>query len=189
MKLLRLITASSLFIAHLAMASTPVETKLFLMTKSYNPQNIMVINASLDEDCKFVSSNDQYLSFYWLMDGKTRKPVNSLIIDNIYERFQFNGVNDNATSFSSTLGDLKELKHDLNDPSITVTSMRSGDTCKVRSVLQLGPKDNNRKLSLEKIYCDVSKNIVGIPNGCKYLELKGTDVETGDSLTARYNKK
>ena len=87
------------------------------------------------------------------------------------------------------MNDLNDLKNDLEDISLETSSTFINGNCKVKTIIKLGPSAKYRKLNLKRTYCEVSTNWVGIPNGCKFLELSGKDDDTGEDLKVRFNKK
>jgi hypothetical protein len=170
------------------------EKRLFTMEKNYNPENIMVIHTQTDADCKFVTSRknseNNFVEFYWMMNhGPETKEVHPSIRSEIKNRVSFQGMNERKDSFRLRLNDLKELKHDLPDTNMEVTAEILGGGCIIKSSLALGASARYRKLELQKSYCDVSKNFLGIPNGCNYLELSGRDAANGETLKIRFNRK
>lgn len=169
------------------------EQKLFTMEKNYNQENLMIIHTQTDKDCKFIkstkNSEGNYLEFYWLMNGKDRKEVHPLIRTEIKSRVQFQEVDAGRDSFKVKLNDLTEVKHDLVDTSMEVVSDIVNGKCTVKSVLNLGPSGKYRKMDLNRTYCNVSKNLVGVPNGCTYLLLEGTDMATGEKLSVKFMKR
>lgn len=184
----------SLSLISLNAYSQSVERRLLTMEKSYNPENIMVIHTQTDRDCKFVASqknNDKnYLEFYWIMDnGRSIKEVHSKIRNEIQDRLRFKGINSTRDSFRIQMNDLNELRHDLTDISMEITSEVVGGKCGVKSIMTLGASSRYRKMNLKRTYCDVSKNFVGIPNGCHYLELEGSDIDSGEIFKVRFRKK
>ena len=166
-----------------------MERKLFTLEKTYNPQNIMVIHAITDSNCRFVSRANQYLDFYWLINGNTRKEVHEMIRSTVQERVKFIGIHANRESFRLTMNDLKEVDHDLTDKTLEVVSIMSNGICQVKSLLNLGPSGRYRRMDLKRTFCEVSTNFVGLPNGCKTLELQGVDADTGTPLKVKFKKK
>jgi hypothetical protein len=176
-------------IAQMTFAQAAVEKKLFTMEKNYHAENLMVINSQIDDRCKFVSKNSEYIDFYWLMNGKTRKEIHPMIRSQIQEKVKFSGINNQHDIFKIRLNDLSGLKHDLEDISMEVSSAIINGACQVKSVLKLGPSAKYRKLNLKRTYCEVTTNFVGIPDGCKFLELQGSDADTGELLKVRFSSK
>jgi hypothetical protein len=186
---LKLITTCAFFILQTAFANESIEQRLFTIEKNYNPENVLIIKTQTDDNCKFVKTQDQYLGFYWLMGGTVKKEIHSLILSQIKEKVKFVGINENDDSFKVKMNDLNDLKNDLEDISLETSSAFINGNCKVKTILKLGPSAKYRKLNLKRTYCEVSKNLIGIPNGCKFLELSGTDDDTGENLKVRFNKK
>jgi hypothetical protein len=165
-----------LFTIHLiipkAFSQDFVERKLFVMEKNFHTANIMVISARTDQQCKFVSQNNEYMDFYWLMDGIERKKIHPLIRRKIQEKVKFISVNIHRDSF----------KMAMNDITMEVSSSINNGVCRILSVLKLGASLQFRKIHLARTYCEVTTNLFGIPNGCKFINLQGTDAETGSDL-------
>ena len=186
---LKLIITSAILLTQIGHAADIAEKKIFTMEKSYNPENILVIGTQTDENCKFVTKNEEYLDFYWLMNGQTRKEIHSLIRSQIQGRVHFVGINKTLDLFNVKMNDLNELKNDLDDVNLEISSAVVNGECQVKSVIKLGPSANYRKLNLKRTYCEVSKNFLGIPNGCKFLDLQGVDNDTDEKLSVRFNQK
>lgn len=165
------------------------EQNLFTMEKSYNPENIMVIHTNTDKDCKFINGKKDLIDFYWLMNGKERKPVHSMIRSGVEERVQVTQVSSQRDQFKVKLNDLSEVKHDLEDPSLEVISEYRDGECQVKSILTLGASHKYRKVDITRTYCEVTSNFLGIPNGCKYLDLEGEDIDSGEAISVRFKKK
>lgn len=159
------------------------------MEKSYNSENIMVIHTRTDDECKFPEKKKDMIDFYWLINGKNRKPVHSMIRSGVEERIQVNGISSKGDFFKVQLTDLSEVKHDLADPVLEIKSEISEGECEVKAILTLGSSHKYRKINLQKTYCEVTTNFMGIPNGCKFLELQGVDIDNGESVSVIYKKK
>jgi hypothetical protein len=186
---LKLIIASAILICQGAYALESNEQRLFTMEKSYHADNILTINALTDENCNFVQTADQYLGFYWLMSGTTKKEIHPLILKNIKEKVTFVSINEKFDSFKVRLNDLNDLKNDLEDILLETSSSIINTECKVKTIIKLGPSANYKKLNLKRTFCEVTTNFFGIPNGCKFLELSGKDDDTGADFKVRFNKK
>lgn len=170
-------------------ASESIQRKLFTLEKSMNSENILLIHTQTDENCKFVSNHNGYVDFYWLMDGETKKEVHSMIRSKVAERVKFTGITEDKTSFTVRLNDLSELRTDLEDNKIEVKSEINNGSCEVKSIIKLGASAKYRKMNLKRTYCEVEKNFVGVPKGCKYLDLEGTDIDTNESFKVRFKAK
>lgn len=175
--------------AQTAMAAGSVERKLFTLEKSLNSENILNIHAFTDSDCKFVSGPNGFVDFYWLMDKQNKKEVHPMIRSKVQERVKFLGLNGPKDSFKVRLNDLSEIKHDLEDNNIEVKAEIIAGVCTVKSVIKLGASAKYKKMNLERTYCDVDKNFLGVPSGCTYLELQGKQVDTNEALKARFKGK
>lgn len=172
-------------------ASQVIEKKLFRMDKNYHSENILIISSHVDENCKFIAKDKDYLDLYWLMNGSDtdRKEIAGAIKSGIQKRVQFEGMSSEGNNFKIRMNDLSELKHDLEDTTIDVKSEISGGVCQVKSILKLGPSSKYRKINLKRFYCEVSTNMIGIPKGCKFVELQGNDIDTGELVKVRYKSK
>ena len=177
-----------------AFAQYAGEKRILRLEKSHNPENVVIVHTQTDNNCKFVVSSKNternYVEFYWSMNnGSSKKELHSLIRKEVKGRLSFEGINGTRDSFKIELNDMKEVRHDLSDTSMEVTSEIEGGKCVVKSVMTLGASQKYRKIDLNRVYCDVTTNLVGIPNGCRFLDVEGTDVATGATVKARYLKK
>jgi hypothetical protein len=175
-------------------AFAQMERKLFVVEKNFNPENVLIVHSQTDKDCKFIPSpknaEGNFVEFYWSMNlGRETKEISSTIRGEIKNRFKFLGINPRRDSFRMKLNDLTELQHDLNETSIEVQSEIQNGKCNVKSLLMLGASGKYRKLSLKRIYCDVSKNLLGIPNGCNFISLEGQDADNGEQISIRFKNK
>ena len=112
-----------------------------------------------------------------------------MIRSKVAERVKFVAISDDKTSFIVKLNDLSELRTDLEDNKIEVKSEIVSGNCEVSSVIKLGASAKYKKLNLKRTYCEVDKNFVGVPKGCKYLDLKGVDADTNEVLSVRFKGK
>ena len=185
-----LILTSVILMAQSAFAAnTAIERKLFTLEKSLNSENILFIHTQTDENCKFVANSNGYVDFYWLMDGSQKKQVHPMIRSKVQERVKFVGINEAHDSFKVKLNDLSEIKHDLESNEIEARAEVINGECVVKSVIQLGASAKYIKLDLQRTFCEVEKNMVGIPKGCKYLELAGKNDVTDEGVKARFKGK
>lgn len=158
--------------------------QLFLMEKSHNEENIMVIHSQVNNECQFVG--EKLIDYYWLMDGKKEKRVHAMIKKKIKERLKFEGLSEDKKSFKIQMTDLSEVKHDLDDINIRVVSTNEDGACKVQAILKLGPSKDHKEMVLDKTFCEVKKNLVRVPTGCKHLELIGKDLKTGEEIRVKF---
>lgn len=159
------------------------------MEKSYNSENIMVIHTRTDDECKFPEKKKDLIDFYWLINGKNKKTVHPMIRKGVEERIQVSNISPEGDFFKAKLTDLTEVKHDLPDPALEIKSEVTHGECAVQAILSLGPSQQYRKINLQRTYCEVTTNIMGIPNGCKFLELQGVDIDNGESVSVIFKKK
>lgn len=182
-----------LFPVYPAIPTPKEEVRLFVVEKSKNPQNILVVYTQADPHCRvepLVYGKKTYLfDFYWLMDGTRYKPTHSLIKKHARKRFVPGKQFENQKGFDVRLADLKELDHDLPSDIITITLHRvSNDGCTARVLLPLGPSGDNRTLKIESIYSK-AHTLLGIPIGVHYIELRGRDAKTGQAMMVRFGSK
>lgn len=182
----------SLFIlsAFVVQTAFSAEKELFRINKSYNSQNILIIASQVDSNCKFQPVKNNYYYFYWRMNGVEPKPVDPLIKGTVESRVTFLGINSTKDNFKIRLNDLKEINHDLEDNIIEVRAERINGACSVSSVIKLGPSAQYKDLSLESTFCEVRTNMLGLPNGCSLLELKGKNAaNTSTNLKVSFKGK
>lgn len=183
-----LVLAGALLLTQAASAGQAIERKLFTLEKSLNSENILNVHTHTDENCKFVTKNNEYVDFYWLMDRKTIKQVHPKIRSTVHEKVQFVSINARHDSFKVRLNDLSEIKHDLESNVIEVRAEIINGTCTVNPIIQLGASAKYKKLNLKRTYCEVN-TVMGIPKGCKFLELSGVENTTNEQLKVRFKGK
>lgn len=189
MKASMLLIVCSFMMAVSAHAATSNEKRLFTLEKSVNSENILNIVTTTDENCKFVSATNGYVDFYWLMNKTTLKQVHPMIRSTVQERVKFTGINSRRDVFTVQLNDLSEIRHDLESSTIEARAEINNGKCEVKSVIQLGASSKYKKMNLQRTYCEVTTNLIGIPSGCSTLELSGTDNATGEKLTVKFKGK
>lgn len=170
-------------------AEDSIPKKLFTIEKNYNPENIMIIETQIDNNCKFLNQNNKYLDYYWMMNKTKRKEIHPMIRSQIEEKVKFHGIDNEKNLIKLKLNDFRELKHDLEDILINISATLENGICDVKSILKLGPSSKYRKIDIKRIYCEVSTNLFGIPDGCKFIELSGADADTGEDLKVRFSSK
>lgn len=173
-----------LLVAVMSYAEEENRVQLFLMEKSHNQENIMVIHTSINDACQFVG--DKLIDYYWMMDGKKEKRVHPMIKYKIKERLKFDELSADKKSFKVQMSDLSEVMHDLDDINIKVFSDQTDGSCRVHAILKLGPSKDYKEMILDRTFCEVKKNLVGIPTGCKNLELIGKDSKTGEEIRVKF---
>ena len=162
---------------------------LLIVKKNHNPQNILVLETRTDDACKFIPSAEGPLHFYWLMDGKKRKPVHSMIKLRMKQQIYASNLNEGRDNFELVFKGLKNIKHDLKNVMLHVRAEMQGQQCLVKSILMLGPRHNYYSMDLNEVFCKTTHNLFGVPNGCEYIKLKGTDIASGETIKARFDKK
>jgi len=173
--------------------SASEEVRLFIVEKSKNPQNILVVFTHADQQCRIkpvqYGKNAYLFDFYWLMDGTRYKPTHPLIKKHASRRFVAKEPTEDRKGFDVKLADLKELDHDLPSDIITITLHGASEgRCTARVLLPLGPSADGRNLEIEAIYSK-ARTLLGIPIGVHYIELRGRDAKTGEAITVRFSSK
>ena len=167
---------------------------ILILEKNVNPQNLMVIYTKEDANGRFltdtVNRNRPVVDFYWLMDGKNYKPVNSMIKNEIGKRFDWQLSPTNpATHFVVNLNDLKEVGSDIKDPKIDVYASRGGGSRGVEAQMSLGPSNGNMRIKLTSIHTEGR----AFPPAVYAVILKGEEIvdgkPTGKKVARRYDGK
>jgi hypothetical protein len=178
-----------LLLALTCWAAAPVEQRLFFFEKSYNPNNIMIVYAMMDESCSFIpdpqDASKPLIDFYWLMDRNRYKPTHPLIKKGVRERMIFESFAADRRSFKIKLSELKELDHDLPDSTFEISAGGQPGACTSNTLIKLGKSYGNQVLAVTSVYSEV-KTCLGVPCGAKFVELRGRNAETGKELVARY---
>lgn len=174
-----------------AHATQHQEIRLFVVEKSKNPQNILVIYAHVNPNCEIQSINDGregYLfDFYWMMNGTTFKPTHRLIKKAARKRFEALNITRGGSGFAVRLTDLKELNHDLPSDRIHIAiDPAPRGECRSRVLLNLGPSGDHRTIAIETIYSK-AKTFLGIPIGIHYIEIRGKDSVSGNPISVRFD--
>jgi hypothetical protein len=160
--------------------------------KNVNPQNLMVVYTKVDANGRFqTESADRdrpVLDFYWLMDGKNYKAVNSLIKNEIGKRLEFeSGSGDRTTQFVIKVNDLKEVNSDIKDPKMEVFARGTAGDRDVEAEMVLGPSDGNMRIKLSSIYTEGR----AFPPAVYSVTLKGEEIvngkPTGRKVVRKYN--
>ena len=164
------------------------EHQVFILEKSFNPENIMVFNVHLDAKCQVVfdpaKGHAPKMNIYWLNDRKHYEALTSMYINSLNKTLSIR--QDSANHFHIEALDLGKISHDLPKPVVEVESRRnSKGECEVKGEIQLGAKDQSKVMILHTVYT-VIKTRFGIPVGSKEIHLIGTDKMNGTALTARY---
>jgi len=192
-----LLTAFALRLAAVEVTNIPqigVHQPILIVEKNVHPENLMVVYTKVDADGHFVPDpNDPdrpLLDFYWLMDGKTYKPVNALIKSEIRKRLQLQPASDgDATHFVVSINDLKEVNSDIKQPKVRVSIGGTADDRNVDAEMKLGPSDNNVRIRVSTIHTEGR----AFPPAVYSVTLKGEEVTkgklTGRKVTRKYDAK
>jgi len=162
--------------------------RILTLEKNENPQNILAIYTKLNGACEIEddSKSRPVLDYYWLMDRQRYKPLNLLIRRGVSRRLSL-APQSNKNSFSLNVNDLRELKTDIANPSITVTSRKTDTGCVAQARMQLGPSDGERTLLLTGIYSESSKTFLPPFRKLLSLTLEGIDAKTGEVVRKTYS--
>jgi hypothetical protein len=134
--------------------------KLFVIKKSENPQNIMMVYTKVDSQCRFVLQNSQpVLDIYWLMDREHYKAVHVLLRAEIRKRLNYSFENLTPHSFSLRVEGMKWLQPELPEVPLHVVANKYGHECDVDTFITF---DNGEKISLESVNV-VSEKILWPP--------------------------
>jgi len=167
---------------------------IVIIEKNVHPENLMVVYTKVDADGHFVPDPNNLgrplLDFYWLMDGKTYKPVNPLIKSEIRKRLELQPAPDgDANHFVVNINDLKEVNSDIKQPKVRVSIGGTADDRNVDAEMKLGPSDNNVRIKVSTIHTDGR----AFPPAVYSVTLKGEEVAkgklTGRKVTRKYDAK
>ncbi len=180
-------SASSLAEPVKTIAAVGTHYPLFKVEKNIHPENKLVVFTRLKENCELAldESQNPVFDFYWLMNGVSYKPTHSLIKAQIRKRMLL-GPEKSKQSFMVMINDLKELKTDLENPQMTITSRKSkkGKECQVGGTMTLGPSDNHQILLVQTID---SKTEGMLRPKILSVTLKGISAATGEALSRTYS--
>ena len=189
MKIFNIVIIALVLSSHTALAARLTERKLFTLEKSLNSENVLNIHTFTDDNCKFVDDSNGQVDFYWLLDKHNKKEVHPMIRSQVQERVKSLGLNSTKDSFKVRLNDLSEINHDLENNNIEVAAEIVAGICTVKSIIKLGASSKYKKITIEKIFCNVEKNFLGVPSGCTYLELQGKELDTLEIVKVIYKGK
>ena len=175
---------------------------LFVIEKSYHPENVIVVYTKLDQDCHIVRDrkNDSFptLDFYWLMNKTQFKAMAATLKVGVSKRLHFQDserTESAATSFSVRVDDLAHVQHDMPNPTIDIIAGREADGCRANAFVTLGPSDGSALMHLETIATEtepltLAKQVRAVANPESIqiysVTLKGTDVTTGGAVRRTY---
>jgi hypothetical protein len=167
---------------------------ILIIEKNVHPENRMVVYTKVDADGRFVPDPNNpdrpLLDFYWLMDGKTYKPVNPLIKSEIRKRLELQPASDGAANhFVVSINDLKEVNSDIKQPKVRVSIGGTAEDRDVDAEMKLGPSDNNVRIKVSTIYTEGR----AFPPAVYSVTLRGEEVAkgklTGRKVTRKYDAK
>ena len=167
---------------------------ILIVEKNVHPQNLLVVYTKLDAKGHFLADpsnrNQPVFDYYWLMDGKNYKAVNSMIRSELRKRFESQAsTSDQASHFVVNINDLKEVDCDIKDPKMDVYASGSGGDREVEAQMNLGPSDGNMRIKLSSIYSEGR----AFPPAVYAITLKGEELvngkRTGKKITRKYEAK
>ena len=163
--------------------------RLFTVEKSINSQNIMVVYTKLDSQCRFLTDPNErdqpVFDFYWLMDGRRYKRVHPLIKAEVKKRLEFQvDSTDRQHSFYVKLNDMKEVRHDLRDNRLHVSSSMENGACHVGAMMSLGPSAGNANIEVTKFYSEAKRGLI-YPTLIS-ISISGKSLASGQSVHHTY---
>jgi hypothetical protein len=167
---------------------------ILVVEKNVHPQNLMVVYTKEDADGHFITKpadrDRPVFDFYWLMDGRSFKPVNNLIKSEINKRFECQpGSDDRSTHFIVSVNDLKEVNSDIREPKMDIYASRRSSSGNVEAQMNLGPSDGNMRIKLSSIYTEGR----ALPPAVYSVTLKGEEIvdgkPTGRKVVRKYDAK
>jgi hypothetical protein len=157
---------------------------ILVVEKNVNPQNRLVVYTKVDANRHFLKDANRdrpVFDCYWLMNGKTYKPVNELIKAEIRKRFECQwNPGDRTTRFTINMNDLKEVNSDIDEPKVDVHSLGADGAPSVDAQMNLGPSDGNMRIKLSSIYTEGR----AFPPKVLSVTLKGEEIANG-TLTGK----
>jgi hypothetical protein len=166
---------------------------ILVVKKNVHPENLMVVYTKVDAGGHFVPDPHDpqrpIVDFYWLMDGKTYKPVNALIKSEIRKHLEVQTEAADVNHFVINLNDLKEVSSDIGQPKVDVSVDPAGGGHDVEARMNLGPSDGNVRIRLTSIHTEGR----AFPPAVYSVTLQGEKVAdgklTGKRITRRYDAK
>jgi hypothetical protein len=175
---------------------------LFLVEKSYHPQNIAVVYTKLDRTCHVMPDHAHgsvpTLDFYWLMDATRYKPMARALKESARQHLQFIDSQEHQgylVSFTVRSDALARLHHDLQSPTVQIKTKRQGEACVATAYVTLGPSDGNVTIQVESVYARTADltmfkalQAMADPNAIQIdaVTVKGTDIATGQPIERTY---
>jgi hypothetical protein len=159
---------------------------ILIVEKDQNPQNILVVYTKLGRECQIeLDEGEPQIGFYWLMNGKNYKRMNSILEGRARERMQLIAAEGTAKrdTFYLNAKDISEMDHDLKNPRLTVKSRLQNGKCFVEGFMQLGPSDGNVVIRLDRIYGEGASLLNPVPDS---VTLKGVNAKTGVAVKRTY---
>lgn len=165
---------------------------ILTVEKNVHPENRMIVYTKVDANGRFVAAPDNpsqpLLDFYWLMDGKTYKPVNPLIKIEIRKRLEVQApLVAGATHFAININDLKEVRSDINQPKVDVSLRGTPESREVEAQMNLGPSNGNMRIKVSSIHTEGR----AFPPAVYSVTLNGEEIAngkpTGKKITRKYD--
>ena len=176
---------------------------LFLIEKSYHPENITVVYTKLDTHCRVIPDREHgflpTLDFYWLIDATRYKPMAGPLKAGARKRLQFidaHGSPGDPTTFSVRTDDLSRMQHDLQSPTMQIKAERQGDACVATAFMTLGPSNGNATMKVESVSTKTEpitllKKMQAMANPDSIqiyaVTVKGIDIATGQPIERTYH--
>jgi hypothetical protein len=167
---------------------------ILIVEKNVHPENLMIVYTKVDEHGHFVPNPlnpiQPFLDFYWLINGKTYKPVSPLIKSEIRKRLEIEvSPTGAAKHFAISINDLKEVKTDMKQPRVDVYARDASGSPNAEAEMDLGPSDRNIRIKVSSIYTDGR----AFPPAVYSVTVEGEEIAngkpTGRKITRTYDAK
>lgn len=157
---------------------------LFVVKKSYNPENLLSVYTRLDDKCQVIPDTTRQgkptLNFYWLMNGETYKPMNSILESGVRKRLLVEAQAGNPMGFLVTATDLREVKHDLPSQTLQIKTEKTNKGCFAQAMLKLGPAHKGETIRVESFFADAD-----FGGNVDKVIIEGVNAK-GQKITAEY---
>lgn len=173
-------------------AFSATEYQILILEKNFKFDDIIVMNAYLDENCRFIEDPENKETpkthTFWMIDRKTPRELKPVYMKKMNEIMRFESTHDPHHIVMRAL-DIGKIEHDLPEAVMDVESrMLENGECALTNELQLGPKHGSQLIRVESLYAKV-KTFLGIPVKADEVVLSGTILdggEKGQEIKAHY---
>lgn len=161
--------------------------RLFIYEKNENPQNILVVYAKMDSQCRIQKLDGGTLfDFYWLMDRHNYKPTHALIKSGIRKRLTVTAST--SDSFEILLSDLKEAQTDLSEARLNVQAKKNADgSCgDLKAYMTLDRANPKERIQVQSIYAEAAKTWNPLSRKLISSTIKGLLLKSGQIISRTY---